>query len=243
MRNNVPTARRASTAGLALAALAALAPNVRAQSAPAPAVADPNIIYACYIPTSGTVYRIKTSDTREQCASSSHVMFFFNETGPRGPQGPAGPAGPVGPAGPTGATGPQGPAGPTGPQGPAGSGGEASTAYFKSVFGDGPPRTGIVTLNLPAGAYVFIARVGYDNSSFAGENGDIVCSIGVPGKLTHTETSQNDLLETGNASITINGVITASSPFTASLNCSGNNVGLNGWINMTAIRVGSLVLQ
>jgi hypothetical protein len=114
------TTRPALPAGLALVALAVVAPSARAQS---PDPTDPNVIWACYVPMSGTVYRIKTSDTKEACASPKHVMFWFNQTGPEGPQGPIGPAGPqgpAGPAGPTGPVGPAGPAGPTGPEGPAG---------------------------------------------------------------------------------------------------------------------------
>jgi hypothetical protein len=232
--------RRMSMAGLALAALTALTPNVQAQSAPAPAVVDPNVIYACYIPTSGTVYRIKTSDTREQCASASHVMFSFNQTGP---QGPAGPQGPQGVAGATGATGQQGPVGPAGPQGPAGSGGDGSTAYFKATSAPGAVGPGVLALNLPAGSYIFIARVRFHNNSFAGEEGAINCSIGVPAQLAHTEVSENRLLEDGESSLTVNGAVTASSPFTAFLNCAGTRVQLDGPTTMTAIKVGSLVLQ
>ena len=64
-----------------------------------------NLLWACYVPTTGTTYRIRQSDLRQDCSSSSHVMFSWNE---QGIQGPAGPAGPVGA---TGAQGPQGPAG------------------------------------------------------------------------------------------------------------------------------------
>ena len=240
MRNSLPVGCRASTAGLVVVALAALAPNVQAQSAPAPAVVDPNIIYACYVPNSGTVYRIKTSDTREKCASSTHVMFSFNATGP---QGPAGPQGAQGPAGPTGATGAQGPAGPTGPQGPAGSGGDGSTAYFKSVVADGAPRPGIVALNLPAGSYVLIARVRFHNNSFSGAEAAINCSIGVPAQLANSETSLNRILEDGESSLTVSGAVVASSPFTAFLNCAGSSIQLDSPTTMTAIKVGSLVLQ
>ena len=124
MRNRLPM-ERVSMAVLTLAALTTLAPNVRAQSAPAPAVVDPNVIYACYIPTFGTVYRIKTSDTREKCASASHVMFSFNETGPQGPAGPQGP----GPAGTGRSRRRDGSAGPSGtPRVRRGPPGPAATA-------------------------------------------------------------------------------------------------------------------
>ena len=104
-------ARLALPAGLALVAISMLAPGAGAQTAPSVTAVDPNVIYACYVPTSGTVYRIRTTDTRKQCATQSHVFFWFNQTGPAGPQGPTGPAGPTGAAGATGATGPAGPTG------------------------------------------------------------------------------------------------------------------------------------
>ncbi|MFL5383998.1 MAG: tail fiber domain-containing protein [Longimicrobiaceae bacterium] len=88
----------------------------------APAAAQTStVIYACYVPATGTVYRIKATGLDDSCKSQQHVQFSWNETGPQGPAGPAGPTGPQGPAGPTGATGPQGPAGPQGPQGETGA--------------------------------------------------------------------------------------------------------------------------
>ena len=54
-----------------LAAGAALAAAL-----PAPAAAQTgDTIYACYIPNTGNVYRIKTADTREECANTNHVQF------------------------------------------------------------------------------------------------------------------------------------------------------------------------
>lgn len=81
-----------------------------AQSA-ANAPAAPRVLYACYVPNSGTVYRIREVDVRETCAAPTHIEFSWNEQGPEGPQGPPGPAGPTGPAGATGPAGPAGPAG------------------------------------------------------------------------------------------------------------------------------------
>lgn len=245
MRNLLPIGRRVSTAGLALAALAALVPNVQAQSAPVPAVVDPNIIYACYIPTSGTTYRIKTSDTREVCASTSHVMFFFNQTGPQGPQGPAGPAGPVGPAGPTGATGPQGPAGPTGPQGPAGTGGEGSTAYFKALSADRWAFDGTgLTLSLPAGAYTFVARMRYHNT--VSQETNLNCRIDVPGELAFTETSMTRIPGSARGFLVVVGVMTSANPFTAHVFClsdlSGNMKFEHG-SSLLATKLASIQLQ
>lgn len=36
-----------------------------------------NVMHACYVPASGTVYRIKTGDTKESCASDQHVAFSW----------------------------------------------------------------------------------------------------------------------------------------------------------------------
>lgn len=87
---------------------------------------SPKILYACYIPNTGTTYRIKETDLKQTCTNTSHVMFSWNQqgvAGPVGPQGPIGLVGPQGPQGPQGVAGPVGPkgdAGPAGPQGPAG---------------------------------------------------------------------------------------------------------------------------
>src|SRR5215204_5340026 len=59
----------------------------------------------CYVPNSGTVYRIKADGLPDSCRSKQHVEFTWSLQGP---------AGPAGPAGPTGPTGPQGVAGPAG---------------------------------------------------------------------------------------------------------------------------------
>jgi hypothetical protein len=94
----------------------------------------PKILYACYVPLTGTVYRIKEVDVRQTCASPSHREFSWNETGPEGPPGPAGPPGATGVMGPPGTQGPQGPAGPDGPPGPAGATGP------KGAMGDPGPQ-------------------------------------------------------------------------------------------------------
>ena len=105
--------RALSLATSAAAAALALSPLRAAAQAPTP----PATIDACYVPASGTVYRIDTpaspaAGAPKQCLSSAHVAFAWNRLGPAGPQGPAGPAGPTGPTGPTGPRGQTGPAGP-----------------------------------------------------------------------------------------------------------------------------------
>ena len=233
--------RRALPAAMALTALVALAPDARAQS---PDPTDPNVIWACYVPLSGTVYRVRTTDTRETCAAQQHVLFWFNQTGPQGPQGPQGPAGPAGPTGPTGPTGPQGPAGPAGPTGPQGPAGAGATAYFKAVTSPiNEPGPAVLSLNLPAGAYMFVARVRLWNKSFTDQEAALNCSIGVPGQLASTETDINRVLEDGTASFVVVGAVTTASPFTAFLNCAGDHAGVQTGTSLLAIKLASIVVQ
>ena len=84
-----------------LALLAVAARHGGAQSAPPPT------IDACYVPASGTVYRIDTPASPspgapKQCLSATHVAFGWNRAGPAGPQGARGAIGPTGPTGPAG---------------------------------------------------------------------------------------------------------------------------------------------
>ena len=97
--------------GALMVAILALTPgSARAQAAA--------VMYACYVPNSGTVYRIKLSDTKQECASHQHVQFSWNASGPAGATGPAGPQGVAGLPGSPGAVGPTGPQGLAGPAGP-----------------------------------------------------------------------------------------------------------------------------
>ena len=116
--------------------LAMPAGNVDAKAASAPP--DPEIIHACFVPQSGTLYRIKATDPAETCKSPQHVAIQWNITGAIGPEGVMGVAGPIGPAGPQGPKGPVGPAGPqgeTGPLGPAGAKGSSGAAGPNGVVG------------------------------------------------------------------------------------------------------------
>src|SRR5207247_6625060 len=63
---------------------------------------------ACYVPTSGTIYRIGETGTPSECTRPTHVEFSWTKLGspgPAGPQGATGPAGPIGPTGPQGTIG------------------------------------------------------------------------------------------------------------------------------------------
>ena len=73
----------------------------------------PDTVFACVVPASGTVYRIKTPGTPPACVAASHAAFQLvsgqnGANGLSGAQGPTGLTGPVGPQGPVGATGPAG---------------------------------------------------------------------------------------------------------------------------------------
>ena len=226
---------------LTIVACAALAPVAHAQ-----VTVDPNVMYACYVPLAGVTYRIKTTDTREKCASPTHVEYFFNQTGPEGPQGPQGPVGPAGPQGATGPSGPQGPAGPTGAQGPAGASADAGTEYFKALTSRLVPgvaaSTNLVPLSLPAGAYLLVARVRGRHYGDSGE-GAINCSIGAPGELPGTQTSVNRVQEDGATSLVLVGVINSASPFTAALNCARDRVAIEPGTSLSATKIAAVVVQ
>jgi hypothetical protein len=81
-------------------AVAAAAPAVAAAQSPAP----PATIEACYVPASGTIYRINTAASPapgapNACLTPAHVRFTWNQQAPAGPAGAPGPQGPAGPAG------------------------------------------------------------------------------------------------------------------------------------------------
>jgi len=225
------TGHRLLLTGVGLAALLALPTTAAAQTTTT--TPDPNVIYACYVPSSGTVYRIRTTDTKQNCASTTHVLFSFNQTGPQGPKGDQGDPGPQGEKGDKGDT------GDPGAQGPAG---EGSTAYFKALSSPGSLGAGILALSLPAGAYVLTARVKVSSSSFTSDEQAVNCSIGVPGQLASTETVQNRIREDEETSFVVTGAVNASSPFTAFLNCAGTG-NVESGTSLLALKVGSLVLQ
>ena len=108
---------------------------------------SPELMYACYVPLTGTVYRIKTNGTPAECTKpkansdrhQDHIQFVFNATGPMGPAGLQGPQGEVGPAGPAGAVGAEGPKGDVGPAGPQGPKGETGATGAQGPQGLGGP--------------------------------------------------------------------------------------------------------
>ena len=62
-------------------------------------------VSGCYVPNSGTVYRIKATGLPDACRSKNHVEFTWSLQGPPGATGQTGATGPAGPPGPTGPAG------------------------------------------------------------------------------------------------------------------------------------------
>jgi hypothetical protein len=127
-----PWPRTVLLAGLALAA-----PAAYAQSPSAPRI--PLMIDACYVPVSGTVYRIDTPASPAlgaptECQAATHVPFTWNREGPAGPPGAPGVAGERGKDGRDGAPGAPGPKGDRGEQGDPGIPGPPGVAGLEFVI-------------------------------------------------------------------------------------------------------------
>jgi hypothetical protein len=105
----------------------------------------PTVLSACYVPKSGTVYRVGAANAPAACVKQDHVPFSWNEEGIQGPQGEPGSQGEVGPAGPEGA------AGPTGETGAAGTNGVSGYVFIQSIFRPVPTGPSDHALNCPAG--------------------------------------------------------------------------------------------
>jgi len=101
--------------------------------------------------------------------------------------------------------------------------------------------TGLIPLNLPAGAYVITARVRV--SEFGEGEGSVNCSIGVPGTLASSTASVTRVGEGGQSSFVVVGVTTSANPFTATLNCQGEIIAIDAGTNMLAIKLASIVVQ
>ena len=80
----------------------------RAPIANGTVVSEEGVIYACYIPKQGSVYRIREAGLRDQCFARKHVAFSFNTEGPAGPAGADGAPGADGADGADGAPGADG---------------------------------------------------------------------------------------------------------------------------------------
>lgn len=132
-------------AAFSAVALVALSAPLAAQTTTGSA----ELMYACYVPMTGTVYRIKAPGAPAECtrpkstnakSHQEHIEFVFNATGPMGPAGPQGPQGEVGPTGAAGAVGPAGPKGDVGPAGPQGAQGETGAQGPQGIGGPMGPQ-------------------------------------------------------------------------------------------------------
>ncbi len=79
----------------------ATAQAAREHAAQAP-VEDPTVLYACYVPSVGAVYRIRETGLPDSCVEPTHVEFSWNFAGPPGADGAPGEQGPPGEPGPPG---------------------------------------------------------------------------------------------------------------------------------------------
>jgi len=228
--------RPARVAAVAGTLLIAVSTTALTQGPPAPAV-----LYACYVPISGTVYRIKETDLKQACASATHVEFSWNQQGPQGPQGIQGIQGiqgVPGPTGLTGATGATGPAGPTGATGPAGASGVGD--IHQASVTNGISDTGPLSVSVGAGSYLVIASAIVENID--GDEQVGACSIQgtvVASKFIAGNDGGDDH---GNSRtfFPINGTVTLPAPGLITIDCGGFNVRpLN--MRMFVIKVGLII--
>ena len=127
-------------------------------------------IAACYVPASGTMYRIAAPNAPATRAASSHQAFTI-VSGRDGAQGPVGPAGGVGPAG---AAGPPGAIGPTGPQGSHGSPGPQGPQGVAGVSGPSGLEVMLNSTTAPAsGGLTTFARCPSGKIAIAGGHGRV----------------------------------------------------------------------
>jgi hypothetical protein len=149
------------SAGLLLCGAMAPAPPLHAQDgASAQSNAATDTIHACYVVSSGSVYRIREPGLKPACTSSSHVEFSWTPdgggsggVGVPGPQGPKGETGDAGPAGPEGPEGAQGPEGPQGPKGDPGDSSESGPGSILTTVALAGPVASIIG---NSGNYVFL---------------------------------------------------------------------------------------
>jgi len=75
----------------------AFAQESSTEPAPAPPSAQvSDLIRACYVPVSGTMYRVAVTGAPSACLDASHIAFSFPSSAVQGPAGPAGAAGAAG---------------------------------------------------------------------------------------------------------------------------------------------------
>jgi hypothetical protein len=120
-------------------------------------------IDSCYRRVGGQL-RVIDRATGARCRAGERPLSW-NQRGRRGPAGAAGPAGPVGPTGPAGAAG-------------SSSALSAHRSSGPSNAPSGPGFTTIVTEQVPAGFYVFIAKTVIITSTSTGSDCILTYDIG-----------------------------------------------------------------
>ncbi|MBA4156964.1 MAG: collagen-like protein [Gemmatimonadetes bacterium] len=93
---------------LALACLLPQRAEAQMQASEVAVSSTPALVYACYVPTTGTIYRIKETDVKQNCTSNKHVEFSWNQQGIQGEKGDKGDKGDAGDTGPKGDKGDKG---------------------------------------------------------------------------------------------------------------------------------------
>jgi hypothetical protein len=161
-------------------------------------------------------------------AGSTGAAGATGSVGPVGPQGPAGPKGDQGAPGAQGATGEKGEKGDIGPSNAFSTGKGSWTA---------PDSMGaVLTLNLPAGEYVFNAKTDISNDS-AGD--DVECRIKANGVILDT-THRLNIPAVGQDTLSLVGAGSMSAG-SAILECSDVNTGVNLTnLRLVATKVGSV---
>jgi hypothetical protein len=139
----------------------------------------PALIHACYVPNTGTIYRIKAVDTKETCNSNKHIEFAWNQQGIQGEKGDKGDAGEKGDKGEKGDPGEPGQdgAGLSLPFAETVAASGTTDAFRLERTGSGPGATGFFRKAEGDGA----ALVGQATGSRVGVRGQTGTGIGVQG--------------------------------------------------------------
>ncbi len=187
------------------------------------------VIYGCYNKSGGSLRVIDNAVTK---CGSNETQLTWNQTGPQGPTGSQGLQGA------SGSTGSQGPAGPTGATGATGP----SHAYFIADKSNNAitlqylDLTTLLTLRVPAGAYVIDARTGVSNGAMPGTVTQLAhCSVSYD---PQTQTSLGDGVsattwplvnvngsyDVGETLISVHDAPTFGTSTTISFACSGHNL-------------------
>jgi hypothetical protein len=133
----LPAIGRVAACAVAITAAAACTAPVNAQT--------PQILYACYVPETGLLYRIDPAGqvglpaacfVDKKAKTPAHVLFSWNAQGIQGAKGDPGAPGVAGPKGDTGAPGAAGADGAPGAKGDKGDRGDPGAAGTPGVKGD-----------------------------------------------------------------------------------------------------------